>query len=261
MVEQGRKRRRVCAVRQRNALSAIDTLLASLSTDAAVRDVRTGPFWTAVLLDTDPPRCGLASTVHHGGHEAGPAAGDPGRLAQYSGLALAGLLRSPRVLEAAIGVAAYNALLTVGEAACLQANGRDLLLERGAGRRVAAVGHFPFVPLVRQVASACRGLELDPRPGDLPAERASEALPQADVVALTGTPLINHTFDALIALCRPDAFHPHGRQRTALARAPRSRRQRHCRDVSRGCTGRSAGCGPGRHLPPDTGQAAPDDGA
>lgn len=28
----------------------------------------------------------------------------------------------------------------------------------------------------------------------------------ADVVALTGTSLINHTFDDLIALCRPDAF-------------------------------------------------------
>jgi uncharacterized protein (DUF4213/DUF364 family) len=31
-------------------------------------------------------------------------------------------------------------------------------------------------------------------------------LPQADVVALTGTSLINHTFDDLIGLCRPDAF-------------------------------------------------------
>jgi uncharacterized protein (DUF4213/DUF364 family) len=40
----------------------------------------------------------------------------------------------------------------------------------------------------------------------LPAERAEELLPQADVVALTGTSLINHTFDGLIALCRPDAF-------------------------------------------------------
>jgi uncharacterized protein (DUF4213/DUF364 family) len=31
-------------------------------------------------------------------------------------------------------------------------------------------------------------------------------LPQADVVALTGTSLINHTFEDLMALCRPDAF-------------------------------------------------------
>jgi uncharacterized protein (DUF4213/DUF364 family) len=31
-------------------------------------------------------------------------------------------------------------------------------------------------------------------------------LPQADVVALTGTSLLNHTFNDLIALCRPDAY-------------------------------------------------------
>jgi uncharacterized protein (DUF4213/DUF364 family) len=31
-------------------------------------------------------------------------------------------------------------------------------------------------------------------------------LPRADVVALTGTSLINHTFDDLIGLCRPGAF-------------------------------------------------------
>jgi hypothetical protein len=45
-----------------------------------------------------------------------------------------------------------------------------------------------------------------PRPGDLPAERAAEVLPQADVIALTGTSLTNHTYDALIGLCRPDAY-------------------------------------------------------
>ena len=76
----------------------------------------------------------------------------------------------------------------------------------GAGRRVAIVGHFPFVERVRQAAAECWVLELHPRPGDLPAGRAAEVLPQADVVALTGTSLINHTFDDLIGLCRPDAF-------------------------------------------------------
>lgn len=49
-------------------------------------------------------------------------------------------------------------------------------------------------------------VEQQPRPGDLSADRAAEVLPQADVVALTGTSLINHTFDDLMDLCRPDAF-------------------------------------------------------
>jgi uncharacterized protein (DUF4213/DUF364 family) len=31
-------------------------------------------------------------------------------------------------------------------------------------------------------------------------------IPQADVVAITGTALINHTLDGLLALCRPDTL-------------------------------------------------------
>jgi uncharacterized protein (DUF4213/DUF364 family) len=68
------------------------------------------------------------------------------------------------------------------------------------------VGHFPFTERVRRAAAGCWVVELHPRPGDLPAGRAADVLPQADVVALTGTSLINHTFDGLIRLCRPDAF-------------------------------------------------------
>jgi uncharacterized protein (DUF4213/DUF364 family) len=81
-----------------------------------------------------------------------------------------------------------------------------VILEWGTGRRVAIVGHFPFVRQVRQAAAECWVLELHPRPGDLPADRATEVLPQADVIALSGTSLINHTFDHLIGLCRPEAF-------------------------------------------------------
>jgi len=70
-------------------------------------------------------------------------------------------------------------------------------LKRGTGRKVAIVGHFPFTERVRQAAEPCWVVELHPRSGDLPAERAPEVLPQADVVALTGTSLVNHTFDDL----------------------------------------------------------------
>lgn len=187
-------------------MSTIEVLLESLQADVSVRQVLVGAFWTAVVLDTDPPRCGLASTLRGETHEAGPPVVHAGHLLEHSGRELAAWLRSSSTLEASIGMAAFNALLEVDEATCTEVNAERIILERGTGRRVAIVGHFPFVDRVRRAAGECWVVELHPRPGDVSAERAGEVLPQADVVALTGTSLINHTFDGLIHLCRPDAF-------------------------------------------------------
>ena len=38
------------------------------------------------------------------------------------------------------------------------------------------------------------------------AAASTDLIPQADVVGLTSSALINHTFDGLLSLCRPDAF-------------------------------------------------------
>jgi uncharacterized protein (DUF4213/DUF364 family) len=187
-------------------MNAVDALLANLEGNAPVRQVMVGALWTAVALETDPPRCGLSSTLRPTPHPGGAPVAGAGTLANRTGRGLVELLRSPNTLEASIGMAALNALLEVDEARCTELNARDVILERGAGARVAIVGHFPFVERVRRAASECWVLELDPRPGDLPAERAAQVLPQADVVALTGTSLINHTFDELVSLCRPDAY-------------------------------------------------------
>ena len=187
-------------------MNTIETLLESLQTDAPVTQVLVGAFWTAVVLDTDPPRCGLASTLRPATHPSGPPVPQAGHLLERSGRELAAWLRSSSTLEASIGMAAFNALLNMNETACTEVNAEEIILERGTERRVAIVGHFPFVERVRRAAATCWVVELHPHPGDLPAEQATEVLPQADVVALTGTSLINHTFDALIGLCRPDAF-------------------------------------------------------
>jgi hypothetical protein len=93
-------------------------------------------------------------------------------------------LRSSSILEASTGMAAFNALLEpcpgpalsadeasvaeglvegacpelvegVDEAACTEVNAEDVILERGTGRRVAIVGHFPFIERVRWAAAEC----------------------------------------------------------------------------------------------------------
>ncbi len=187
-------------------MNAVEKLLAGLIADAPVQQILVGAFWTAVVLETDPPRCGLASTLRAEAEGPWPPVVEAGHLLERSGRQLAELARSDRLLEASVGLAAVNALLEVDEAPLSEQNAEQIILERGAGRRVAIVGHFPFNDRVRQVAADCWVLELRPGPDDLPASQAPDLLPQADVVALTGTSLINHTFDHLIGLCRHDAF-------------------------------------------------------
>jgi len=187
-------------------VSIIDRLLASLNRDAPVREVRVGAFWTAVVLGTDPPRCGLASTLRSEDHHKGPPVRDAGRLLERSALELAALLHSKSPEEASIGMATVNALLEVDEEACVEVNAEEVIIEKGAGKKVAIVGHFPFIPRVRREAGTLWVLEQRPRGDDLPAEAAPDVIPQADVVAITGTALINHTFEELVALCRPDAY-------------------------------------------------------
>jgi len=187
-------------------LNTAEALLDSLQGDAPVRQVLVGAFWTAVVLNANPPRCGLASTIRPAAHTSSYPVPDAGWLLERTGRELAGLLRSSSTLEASIGMAAFNSLLDVDEEACNEVNARELILERGAGKRVAIVGHFPFVERVRHTAAQCWVVELYPQADDLPAQWADAVLPQADVVALTGTSLINHTFDGLIGLCRPEAL-------------------------------------------------------
>jgi hypothetical protein len=108
--------------------------------------------------------------------------------------------------RAAAGMAAINSLIEPDLARCREMNARDVLLERAPGHFVAMVGHFPFTDELRAAAGRLAVLELHPRPGDLPAEQAAAILPAADVVGITAITLANHTFDALVRLCRPDAF-------------------------------------------------------
>ena len=190
-------------------MSILDALLNSCDLSAAVHDLRIGQHWTAAAVRrSGRKRAGLASSAsgpldHPHGQ---PPVRDAGRLLEHSVRDLAEMIRSPSVAEASVGLATINAVLEVDETACVEVNAGDILVQKGAGKRVAIVGHFPFVPRVRAAAGALWVLELRPREGDVPASQAVEVLPLADVVGITGSALVNHTFDELISLCRPDAY-------------------------------------------------------
>ena len=184
-------------------MKIINDILAMLDYETPVKDMRIGPFQTAVATR----RCGLASTPHDQGphHKKSPVA-DAGLLLEKDARELAGMANSRSPVEAAIGMAAINSLIEVDKKRCVKLNAGDLLARKGEGKRVAVIGHFPFVKRLRQVVRELWVIERNPQENDLAENESAKYLPRADVVGITGTALTNHTIEYLLGLCSPAAY-------------------------------------------------------
>jgi uncharacterized protein (DUF4213/DUF364 family) len=184
-------------------MKVLEDLISALNTEAKVRDIRMGLFHTAVLTRN----CGLAATLPRDAlRQEQPSVREPGSLLEKSALELARMSYSNNILEAAVGMAAINSLLEVNDEQCLELNASDLIAEKGKGKKVAIVGHFPFIPKLREIVKELWVIEKNPREGDFAEVEAENLIPQADVVGITGTALTNHTIEQLLKLCRPGAY-------------------------------------------------------
>lgn len=113
-------------------------------------------------------------------------------------------LNKQSTLEASLALAALNSLLTATNYSYKKA--QDILLEKGKGKNIALVGHFPFVEKFRPFFKNFWVLELNPKSQDLPASKAKDILPQADLVAITATTLLNGTLAGLLNLIPPKSL-------------------------------------------------------
>jgi uncharacterized protein (DUF4213/DUF364 family) len=184
-------------------MEVLDDLISTLDLDASVKDIRQGVFHTGVLTRY----CGLAATLPKDAmRQESPLVKQPGFLLEKTPEELARMAYSESLLEAAIGMAAINSLLEVDLETCTELNAAELILEKGEGKAVAIVGHFPFIPRIREKAKRLWVIEKNPREDDFKEDDADRIIPQADVVAITGTSLTNHTLVHLLELCDPKSF-------------------------------------------------------
>ena len=184
-------------------MKILDDLLSILNPEAGVRDIRQGLFHTGVLTRN----CGLAATLPRDAlRQARPSVKEPGFLLEKTALELARMAYSESLPEAAIGMAAINSLLEIDEGRCLNLNAGDLIAEKGRGKKVAIVGHFPFIPKLREIAKALWVIERNPQEGDFTEAEAENLIPLADVVGITGSAFTNHTVEHLLKLCHPKAY-------------------------------------------------------
>lgn len=184
-------------------MQIINDLLSILNYEAPVVDIRQGPFQTAVLTR----HCGLASTPHDPGphHDRSPVK-ETGYLLDKDAAGLARMSLSPSDLEAAIGMATINSLIEVDESNCEELNAADLIARKGENKKVAIIGHFPFIPSLHSIVKELWVIEKNPQAGDFREAEAENLIPQADVIGITGTAFTNHTIEDLLNLCNPDTY-------------------------------------------------------
>lgn len=115
---------------------------------------------------------------------------------------LAQMALSKNWTEASVGVAAINSLVAPDPKKAVPINGTKILMERCRDKRVTMIGHFNFAEKIRMIARELSVLELRPSEGDMPASEAPNVVPGSDVVIITGTTLVNHTFDEITALAK-----------------------------------------------------------
>lgn len=184
-------------------MNILDDLISILNPEPGVEDIRQGVFLTGVLT----LGCGLASTLPRDAlRQERPSVKEPGFLLEKSALELAKMAYSKSILEAAIGMATINSLIDIDMETCIDLNARDLIAEKGKGRSIAIVGHFPFIPKLREDAKKLWVIEKNPREGDFTEAEAENLIPQADIVCITGTAFTNHTIEHLLELCNPKAY-------------------------------------------------------
>jgi len=180
-----------------DTMKILDDLISTVNKGSLVREIHACVFWTAVVSR----HCGLASTFHEE-HPYHRLVKDVGNLTGRLAAELAEYAKSDNPLEASIGMAAINSLIDIDEASCVEENAFDILAREGLDKKIAIVGHFPWVSKLRTVAKRLWVIEQRPEEGDLPAEAAESILPQADVVGITGTSFINHTIEKLLELSK-----------------------------------------------------------
>lgn len=205
-------------------IEAIQDIASDEMREITVERAVVGLFFTGVKLSTGhvgacatpikmiPDAVCCPSSVH--------AMPFPGKMRGRPAANFLSEVQQPDGIRRAVGIAAMNALAAL----CWERRPHpDVAMEIGvdafdaanirSGQKVVVVGAFvPFLRELKQRRQPYLVLEQDPatlKADELPfyrnAAQAPVVVPQADVLLITGTTLLNDTLDDILAAARPDA--------------------------------------------------------
>jgi uncharacterized protein len=207
-----------------DTIAMIDAIFGSELDEITIERVVVGLFFTGVKLSNGT--AGTSATPIKSIPEAvccpssALAMPFPGKLRGRRAADLAREALSGHGIRRAVGIATVNALADCGWRrrphpdieVCHGIDAFDATDIRH-GDNVVVVGAFvPFLKELKRRGQGFLVLEQDPAtlkadelPFFRPAEQAAEILPDADVVLITGSTLVNNTLESLLALARPEA--------------------------------------------------------
>lgn len=183
-------------------MKILRTLISSIEKNAPVRDVIVSTHSTLVSSQ----RCGISSTILSTKPHGEEVIRDAGFLHLKTVKELANYALSENPLETSIGLAAINSIIEIDLDLAIPMDASLLATKLSIGKNVTVVGHFPFIPSLKEVVSHCWILEQNPIAGEHSAENAKDIIPQSDLIAISASTLINHTLENLLAFCRKDAL-------------------------------------------------------
>jgi uncharacterized protein (DUF4213/DUF364 family) len=186
-------RKDVHRIRQRIKEAAL-----ALAGEMAVREVRIGLGYTAVLLENG--QVGVAYTFPRDSNAGCSILGRLHPLAGRRASELIALFDSTDKIESAVALAASNALSNTMKDGMMQGDALQYVDIRPEDK-VGMVGHFaPLVPLLRKKVFSLKIFEqVDQPTGDLlPQREAFKELPRCQVALITSTSILNHTIDDIL---------------------------------------------------------------
>lgn len=172
-----------------------------------VSQVYLGITWTASFIENAAGERRVGLAVSPGGDSDPSLPFQPGfnRLDRPDAAVFSRQVLSDQTVRASAGLATLNALLQPDPALLGDIDAGDWLAEEGSNRRVALVGRFPFIDELAPVVSKLWVFELDPKPGEFGFASAPAIIPQADILAVTASSLLNHSLQNYLALASPAA--------------------------------------------------------
>lgn len=170
----------------------------TLASNLHVRDVRIGLGYTAVQVENGG--VGLAYTFRGEAGHTCTAMKMAGELAGKQADLLLSFMKESDLISAAVGLATFNALLQQHLPVSIAEDFFPIVRLR-KGERVGMVGFFaPIIPIIKKAGCELFIFERNLKRGEglFGPEKIPSELPTCDVVILSATTLINHTFEEVV---------------------------------------------------------------